>query len=45
MDFLLGIDTPLLNYVIIPLLIFFARITDQTIGTLRLIYTAKGYKY
>ncbi len=45
MDFLPGIDTQLVNYVIIPLLIFFARITDQTIGTLRLIYAAKGYKY
>jgi uncharacterized protein YebE (UPF0316 family) len=45
MDFLSGIDTPLFNYVILPLLIFLARITDQTIGTIRLIYAAKGYKY
>jgi len=45
MDFLSGIDTPLFNYVFLPLLIFLARITDQTIGTIRLIYAAKGFKY
>lgn len=45
MDFLSGIDTPLFNYLVLPLLIFLARITDQTIGTIRLIYAAKGYKY
>lgn len=45
MDFLSGFDTPLFNYVILPLLIFAARITDQTIGTIRLIYAAKGFKY
>lgn len=45
MDFLSGIDTPLFNYLILPLLIFLARITDQTIGTIRLIYAAKGFKY
>ena len=45
MDFLSGIDTPLFNYFLLPLLIFLARITDQTIGTIRLIYAAKGFKY
>jgi uncharacterized protein YebE (UPF0316 family) len=45
MDFLTGIDTPLFTYLILPLLIFIARITDQTIGTIRLIYAAKGFKY
>ncbi|MCB2195362.1 MAG: DUF2179 domain-containing protein [Bacteroidetes bacterium] len=45
MDFLAGIDTPIFNYLILPLLIFLARITDQTIGTIRLIYAAKGMKY
>lgn len=45
MDFLSGIDTPLFNYFILPLLIFLARITDQTIGTIRLIYASKGFKY
>jgi uncharacterized protein YebE (UPF0316 family) len=33
------------TYVVIPLLIFFARICDQSIGTLRLIFVSKGYKY
>jgi len=45
MDFLSGIDTPLFNYLLLPLLIFSARIIDQTIGTIRLIYAAKGFKY
>ena len=45
MDLFTGIDTQLFNYVILPLLIFLARITDQTIGTVRLIYAAKGLKY
>ncbi len=45
MDFLSGVDTPLFTYLILPLLIFIARVTDQTIGTIRLIYAAKGFKY
>lgn len=32
------------SWVIIPLLIVLARIADQTIGTLRLVYLSKGYK-
>ena len=35
----------LFRYLILPLLIFLARVCDQTIGTLRLIYAAKGFKY
>ena len=45
MDFLSSFDTPLFTYFVLPLLIFLARITDQTIGTLRLIYASKGYRY
>ena len=37
-------DTETLTYVIIPLLIFIARVTDVTIGTMRLIFVSKGYK-
>jgi len=37
-------DPETLTYVIIPLLIFFARVTDVTIGTMRLIFVSKGYK-
>jgi len=33
------------TWVILPLLIFFARIMDQTIGTMRLIFLSKGMKY
>jgi len=33
------------TYLILPLLIFFARIVDVSIGTIRLIYVAKGFKY
>ncbi len=32
------------QWVILPVLIFFARILDQTIGTLRLIFLSKGYR-
>jgi uncharacterized protein YebE (UPF0316 family) len=32
------------QWIILPLLIFLARITDQTIGTLRLIFLSKGYR-
>lgn len=32
-------------YVVLPLLIFFARICDVTLGTLRIIFVSKGLKY
>ena len=35
----------LFQWLILPLLIFFARICDQSIGTLRLIFLSKGLKY
>lgn len=38
-------DTWWFTWVILPLLIFFARIADQTIGTLRLIFVSKGFKF
>lgn len=38
-------DSPLFSWVILPLLIFLARISDQTIGTVRLIFLSKGYKH
>ncbi len=37
--------SPVFVWVILPLLIFISRIADQTIGTLRLIFVSKGYKY
>lgn len=43
-DFFAG-DSPVFTWVILPLLIFLARIADQSIGTLRLIFVSKGYKY
>jgi len=30
------------SYVILPLLVFFARITDVTLGTIRIIFTSRG---
>jgi len=35
----------MLNYLIIPLLIFLARVIDVTMGTLRIIFVSKGMKY
>jgi len=42
--FLTG-DSAIFTWVILPLLIFLSRIADQSIGTLRLIFVSKGYKY
>lgn len=38
-------DSGLFTWVVLPFLIFFARITDVSIGTMRLIFVSKGYKY
>jgi len=38
------IDSWLFSWVILPILIIIARIADQTIGTLRLIFLSKGYR-
>jgi uncharacterized protein YebE (UPF0316 family) len=35
----------LLTWVIIPILIFLARVSDVTIGTLRIVFVSKGMKY
>jgi uncharacterized protein YebE (UPF0316 family) len=35
-------DSVFFSYVIMPLLIFFARICDQSIGTMRIIFVSKG---
>lgn len=44
MDYFKGIDPDLMNWVIIPILIFFARIMDVTLGTLRIVFISKGDK-
>ena len=33
------------TWVVLPLLIFMSRILDQSIGTLRIIFVSKGYRY
>lgn len=38
------IDSWVYSWVVLPLLIIFARIADQTIGTLRLIFLSKGFR-
>ncbi|HQI70657.1 MAG TPA: DUF2179 domain-containing protein [Bacteroidales bacterium] len=40
----LSSDAPVFTWVILPLLIFCARIFDQSVGTLRMIFVAKGFK-
>lgn len=47
MDFLsiLTNDSAIFQWVVLPVLIFLARISDQTIGTVRLIFLSKGYKH
>jgi uncharacterized protein YebE (UPF0316 family) len=39
------IDTPLFDYLVLPLLIFCMRICDVTLDTMRIILMTKGYKY
>jgi len=38
-------DTPVFAWVVLPLLIFLARITDVSVGTVRLILVSRGFKY
>jgi uncharacterized protein YebE (UPF0316 family) len=44
MDYFKGIDPDIVNWVIIPVLIFLARIMDVTLGTLRIVFISKGDK-
>lgn len=44
MNLLEGIDQSLIDWVIIPALIFLARICDVTLGTLRIVFISKGDK-
>ena len=37
-------DSFTFTYILLPLLIFFARICDVTLGTLRIIFVSKGFK-
>ena len=39
-----AIDSDLFNWIILPSLIFFARVTDVSIGTLRITYITRGKK-
>jgi len=45
MDGLSIMDSWAFTWVILPLLIFLARVLDVSIGTLRLIFVSKGYKF
>jgi uncharacterized protein YebE (UPF0316 family) len=38
-------NTDLFRWVVLPLLIFTARVLDVSIGTIRIIFVARGYKY
>lgn len=44
MEFLAGNDSDLFNYLIMPLIIFFSRILDVTLGTFRIVMVARGNK-
>ncbi|MEN6337152.1 MAG: DUF2179 domain-containing protein [Phycisphaerales bacterium] len=37
--------TPIFSWVVLPILIFLARITDVSVGTVRLILVSRGLKY
>ena len=38
-------DSDIFTWVILPILIFLSRIADQSIGTMRLIFLSKGYRF
>ena len=42
---MLGEDFSIFSWVILPLLIFAARVADVSLGTVRLVLVARGYKY
>lgn len=42
--FFFDVDSDIFRWVIMPILIFLARISDQTIGTLRLMFVSKGIR-
>lgn len=44
MDYFEGVDPEIMNWVIVPILIFLARIVDVTLGTLRIVFISKGDK-
>lgn len=44
MEIFSGIDPVIVNWVLIPLMIFFARLLDVTLGTLRIVFISKGDK-
>ncbi|GAB3529667.1 DUF2179 domain-containing protein [Pontibacter brevis] len=44
MNYFEGIDPGIVEWVIIPALIFLARICDVTLGTLRIVFVSKGDK-
>lgn len=45
MDAAVIMDSWVFTWVLLPLLIFFARIMDVSIGTIRLIFVSKGFKF
>ncbi len=45
MDSLFGLNSALVTWVLIPLLIFLARICDVSLGTIRLIFVSRGMRY
>ncbi|HOE61434.1 MAG TPA: DUF2179 domain-containing protein [Kiritimatiellia bacterium] len=44
MEFLPSVSPEVFTWVVVPLLIFVARILDVSIGTLRVIFVSKGYR-
>lgn len=45
MDWLSLYNSGLFKWVLLPILIFFARLTDVSLGTLRIIFVSHGLKY
>ncbi len=44
LNFFEGVNPDIINYLILPLFLFLARIIDVSLGTLRIILISKGYR-
>lgn len=45
MDLIIFSSINIYSYILLPLLIFFARVCDVSLGTIRIIFISKGLKY
>ncbi|MBU2100955.1 DUF2179 domain-containing protein [Candidatus Micrarchaeota archaeon] len=45
MSLLLFVDSGIFSFIVLPLFIFFARVMDVSLGTIRLVFISRGFKH